>query len=70
MKTRKTIEIQFLKDKINKALASTLNTDHKEALCTLLEIILIEKNIYKGFIFLDNEKTEIFTNGHYSRKYF
>jgi hypothetical protein len=70
MRTRKTIEIQFVKDKINKALASTLNTDHKEALCILLEIILLEKNIYNGFMFLDNEKTEILTNGYFSRKYF
>jgi hypothetical protein len=71
MRTRKTIEIQFVKDEINKALASTLlNTDHKEALCTLIEIILLKKGIYNGFMFLDNEKTEILTNGYFSRKYF
>lgn len=70
MKTRKTIEIQFIKDKINKALASTINTYQKEALCTFLEIILLEKNIYQGFMFLDNSDTEIFTDGYFSRKYF
>lgn len=70
MKTRKTIEIQFIKDKINIALASTLSTDHKESLCTFLEIILLEKNIYQGFMFLDNSNTEILTNGYFSRKYF
>lgn len=70
MRKRKTIEVQFIKDEINKALASTLSTDHKEVLCTLLEIILLKKGIYQGFMFLDNEKTEILTNGYFSRKYF
>ena len=70
MRNRKTIEIQFVKDEINKALASTLNTDQKEALCTFLEIILLKKGIYQGFMFLDNSKTEILTNGYFSRKYF
>jgi hypothetical protein len=70
MKNRKTIEIQFIKDKINTALASTLNTDQKEILCATLETILHKVDGYKGFMFLDNSDTEILTNGYFSRKYF
>jgi hypothetical protein len=73
MKKRKTIQINFIKDKINSALKNTefpLSTDQKEILCTMLEIILHKANAYNGFYFLDNQKTEIFTNGYFSRKYF
>ena len=73
MKNRKTIEIEFIKHKINLALSNNefpLNTEQKEILCATLETILHKVNGYKGYIFLDNSKTEIFTNGYFSRKYF
>jgi hypothetical protein len=70
MKIRKTIEIQFIKDKVNLSLSSSLNTEQKEILCTFLEIILLEKNLYQGYMFLDNSKSETLSNGYFSRKYF
>lgn len=73
MKKRKTIEIEFIKDKINQALKNTefpLNTDQKEILCTILEIILHKTDNYKGFYFLDNSNCETLSNGYFSRKYF
>lgn len=73
MKNRKTIEIEFIKDKINLSLANNefpLNTEQKEILCATLETILNKVDGYKGYMFLDNSKTEILTNGYFSRKYF
>lgn len=73
MKPKKTIQISFIKDKINKAITEKefpLNTDQKEILCTFLEIILLNTNNYKGFMFEDNNNSEILTNGYFTRKYF
>jgi hypothetical protein len=73
MKNRKTVEIDFVKEKINLALSNKefpLNTDQKEILCATLETILHKVNGYRGFMFLDNSDTEILTNGYFSRKYF
>lgn len=70
MRKRKTIEVQFLKDKVNLSLSSSLNTEQKETLCTFLEIILLEKNIYQGYMFLDITNCETLSNGYFSRKYF
>lgn len=73
MKNRKTVEIEFIKEKINKAIANNefpLNYEQLEALTSFIEIVLYKTNSYKGFIFLDNNDTKIFTIGYLKRKYF
>lgn len=73
MKARKTIEVNYLKELINKELCKTefcLNTDQKDVLTSLIEIILHKTGNYKGFMFKDNNDTEFLSNGYFSRKYF
>ena len=61
-KGRKTIEVEFIKDKINHMLSLPLKQHSKEtkaALCTLLEDILHQSNNYHGFQY------NIWDNGGY-----
>jgi hypothetical protein len=50
MRKRKTIEVTYLKDEVNRYLKNAmLSQQEKKALCFLLENVLMETNNYRGF---------------------
>jgi len=52
-RTRKTVEVKKIKDRINKYLErNTLNQDEKKALCMFLEELLHSTGNYNGYNFL------------------
>jgi len=70
---RKTIDVLEMLNWANTQLKRTdewAQAEFKSGICTMLETILMNSGNYKGFMFLDNSDTEIFTIGYYSRQYF
>ena len=70
---RKTIAIHDLLKKINFNLARTdqyATVDYKRALCDTIESALHATGNYRGFMFVDNNDSEVGTLGYYSRHYF
>ena len=57
-KNKKTVSVELVLTKVNKALKSKdLDQSAKSALCTLLESILLETNNYKGFYYIHSQVT-------------
>ena len=73
MRAKKTIQIEYIKNLINKELTKIEfepTTEQKDILVSLIEKILHDTNNYKGFMFRNNEDTKFMSNGYFSRKYF
>lgn len=74
MRKRKTIEVAYVKDSINKLLAlDTISQDQKKALSFILEKVLIEAAAYDGFEYLFDWNATSPTERNamrYNRKYF
>lgn len=73
MKPKKTIQVSFIKDKINELISNEkypLNYDKLEALTDFLHIVLHSTGNYNGFMYLDNNDSKIYTVGNLKRKYF
>jgi len=70
---RKTIDVKFLIEYSNNQLSRTdewATKDFKSGVCCMIEKVLHETKNYKGFMFINNDDSEIDTNGYYSRKYY
>jgi hypothetical protein len=70
---RKTIDVKFLIEYGNTQLSRTdewATKDFKSGICCMIEKTLHETNNYKGFMFINNDDSEIDTNGYYSRRYY
>lgn len=70
---RKTIDMKFLVEYGNAQLSRTdewATKDFKSGVCCMIEKVLHETNNYKGFMFNNNNDSEINTKGYYSRRYF
>ena len=62
MAKRKTVDIEFLKDKINQMLQdSTCSSDMREGMIVTLEIALMETGNYKGFRYLGEKEVPAWT---------
>jgi hypothetical protein len=73
MARRKTIDVLEMVEYCNYQLSRTDNDatkDFKIGIVVMIESILHRTNNYNGFMFINNEDTEINTVGYYSRKYF
>ena len=75
MRARKTINVSELVDVANEMLSWKENkpyitTEFKEGVCSLLEKMLHKTHSYNGFMFINNDDSDINTFGHVSRKYF
>jgi hypothetical protein len=74
-KEKKTIQIEYIKDFVNKQLVNPNYTmEEKNGIITMLERILLDSNAYKGYMFLhldENDKAPSRdTAEYYLRKYF
>jgi hypothetical protein len=72
MGKRKTIEVSTMVEWANKQLARTdeyADVGFKSGISTMIERILFNANNYNGFMFIDNEDSELGTLGYYSRTY-
>jgi|TARA_R110001583_G_scaffold152574_1_gene304478 hypothetical protein len=70
---RKTIAIKTLLETINFNLQRTdpnATRDYKKALCDTIETALFATGNYHGFMFINNDDSEIDSLGYYSRQYF
>ena len=71
MNKRKTIKIEELKKFINKKLSlKTIDISEKRTACFILEHYLFKTKNYEGYMFLNNNYSDINTIGYYERKYF
>ena len=74
MSKRKTINVEFLKDKANTLLANpNLIMEEKLGIITMIEIILHQSNSYNGFMYLnlvDGIAPQLGTDEWTTRKYF
>lgn len=71
--TRKTVNVEEIKQHANSILKSRdlyFTKDFKSGICAMLEKTLHLSGNYNGFMFIDNEDSEIDTLGYFSRKYF
>lgn len=56
---RKTVPVEFIKDRVNVMLASPFTTPGQRAgACEVLEAVLFETGNYKGFAYLPSEFAE------------
>jgi hypothetical protein len=73
-KSKKTINVNEVLDHANALLAlsecPTVTKDFKEGVCAMLHHILHKSNNYHGFMFLNNDDSELGTFGNVTRKYF
>jgi hypothetical protein len=72
MGKRKTIEVSTMVEWANTQLARTdeyADVGFKSGISTMIERILFNANNYNGFMFIDNEDSELGTLGYYSRTY-
>ena len=70
---RKTIDVKSVIDYGNYQLSRTddfATKEYKAGICAMLESILHMTDNYSGFMFLDNNDSEVFSLGYYSRRYF
>lgn len=73
MKARKTVKVKDIVERANLLLASKEEFATKEfkiGIIAMLEYALLEAKAYRGFMFIDNDDSEVDTLGYYSRKYF
>jgi hypothetical protein len=74
MSKRKTVNVEFLKDKANTLLANpNLIMEEKLGIITMIEIILLQSNSYNGFMYLnlvDGSAPQLGTDEWTERKYF
>ena len=73
MGRRKTIDVVEMVEYANYQLSRTDETATKEfkiGVIAMLESILHRTNNYNGFMFVNNNESDIDTVGYYSRKYF
>ena len=71
MARRKTIDIDYLRNKANDALADRdRSCGYKMAVCDMIETVLHKTDNYRGFMFLDNDDSANDTLGYYTRRYF
>ena len=71
--SRKTVKVEDIKNHVNGILESNnpyYTKDFKSGVCIVLEEVLHLSGNYNGFMFIDNEDSEIDTLGYFSRKYF
>lgn len=69
----KTISVEKMKDWANEVLASKnedITLEYRAGVCAAIEKILHSSNNYHGFMFIDNNDSEVNTPGYFSRKYF
>ena len=72
MSKRKTIEVSAMVAWANGHLARTdvyADKGFKSGIVTMIERILLDTNNYEGFMFIDNEDSELGTLGYFSRIY-
>ena len=72
MSKRKTIEVSTMVEWANTQLARTdvyADKGFKSGIATMIERILLDTNNYNGFMFIDNEDSELGTLGYFSRTY-
>lgn len=70
---RKTIDIESLVKYANEHLARTdeyADTKFKCGVAVLIETALLRTDSYKGFMFINNDDSEMGTLGYFSRRYF
>lgn len=68
---RKTVKVDELKEYVNKLLAiEELHVEHKAGLIDMIHHVLHKTDNYQGFMFINNEDSEIGTPGWHNRKYF
>lgn len=71
--SKKTIKVKNLLNHANGILASKdpyFTKDFKAGVCAMLDKSLHLSNNYNGFMFINNEDSDIDTLGYYTRKYF
>ena len=71
--SRKTVKVQSLVQHANGILASSnpyFTKDFKSGICAMVEKALHLSGNYNGFMFINNDDSEINTLGYFSRKYF
>jgi len=66
---KKTVKVEFLKNKANQLLSSDMSIEEKYGVIDMIEIILHEADAYRGYMFLGSNPTP--GNADYVyRKYF
>ena len=73
MGQRKTIDVHSMLAYANDQLKRTdkyATKDYKAGICDMIERILHSTNNYRGFMFIDNNDSDINTLGYYSRAYY
>ena len=73
MPGRKTVDVLMLLEWANKNLAREdefATVDFKCGICSMIEMVLHETGNYEGFMFQDNDDSDVGTLGYYSRHYF
>lgn len=71
--SRKTVNVEEIKQHANQLLESKdefFTKEFKSGVCTMIERVLHKSNNYNGFMFIDNNDTEVNTLGYFTRKYF
>jgi hypothetical protein len=71
-RSRKNIEVLSVLNYANNQLGRTdeyADMKFKAGICIMIENILMKSNNYKGFVFQNNEDSEIGTEGFYNRIY-
>lgn len=69
---KKTMNVEEIKTWANGILGSKepyFSKDFKAGVCATIEKILHETNNYQGFMFVDNNDSEIGTMGYFTRTY-
>ncbi len=73
MGQRKTIDVHamiaFANDQLKRN-DEYATKDYKSGICDMIERILHSTNNYRGFMFIDNNDSDINTLGYYSRAYY
>jgi hypothetical protein len=73
MGKRKTVSVKDMVDYANLQLSRVDNfatKDFKAGICVMIESILHKSGGYQGFMFINNNDSDVSTLGYYSRSYF
>lgn len=71
--SRKTVNVEEIKQHANQLLQSNgefFTKEFKAGICTMIEKVLHLSNNYNGFMFIDNNDSEVDTLGYFNRRYF
>jgi len=71
--SRKTVNVEEIRNHANGILESKdpyFTKDFKSGICAMLEKTLHLSGNYNGFMFIDNDDSDVDTLGYFSRKYF